>query len=232
MTDALIGHVHQYPLAIRERALDLWATGKTVSQIRMEIGAGETTIDTWIGRARRSGDARVIAHRSGSPTRWTPELIAHLTTLWGDGLSCSQIAEALGGFTRNAIIGKAHRLKLSGRKTPIQPAVRHVTASPPQPIKVQRSHRAKPAIFLRKNVATKSLAVKNGAVIAIPMIPLATRNVSLLELADRECHFPLGDPQQPGFAFCGLPAITGSAYCLHHHALCWVPAPLRKARAA
>ena len=93
---------------------------------------------------------------------WTDERVSLLRQLWGNGKSASEIAQILGDeITRNAVIGKAHRLGLSGRPSPIRKKP-SAEASPP-----------------------------SGA--------------TILSLTDRMCKWPIGDPREPGFHFCGRP---------------------------
>src|SRR5476649_1045832 len=86
---------------------------------------------------------------------WTDERVESLKRLWLDGLSASQIAKQLGGVTRNAVIGKVHRLGLSGRATPSHPSrttfkaprpARPVAASPHIPLRVAEHHASPPAV--------------------------------------------------------------------------------------
>ena len=136
-----------------------------------------------------------------SDTGWTPTRVETLSSLWRDGLSASQVAKALGGVTRNAVIGKVHRLGLSGR---VAGGVVRRPATPrpprPSPIRVARSpspHPAKPAI-------------------AIVEPPEGPGLVSRLEHVGAHCcRWPIGDPKSDSFSFCGRPAGDGP-YCGGH----------------
>lgn len=110
---------------------------------------------------------------------WTEERVATLKKLWEDGRSASQIAEAMGDVSRNAVIGKAHRLGLRGRPSPIR---RQQAAQPKR----------------RQPVAKK-----------------ATR------VGERQCHWPIGHPREPGFHFCGAPAEPDKPYCAEHCAVAY-----------
>lgn len=94
---------------------------------------------------------------------WTETRVERLRSLWSEGLSASQIADHLGGVTRNAVIGKAHRLGLSSRPSPIKRT--------------------------------------------LPMMAV---------LGERMCQWPIGNPGETGFHFCGRPAETGRPYCQGH----------------
>lgn len=124
---------------------------------------------------------------------WTDDRITLLKRLWGEGKTAAEIAKALGGVTRNAVIGKAHRLKLSNRVSPIQqnnkkPAAVAVKTQP-QPI--ERKIQKAPAQDNRKRVP-------------------------LMDLKSNECRWPLGDPRDENFGFCGHAQIPGLPYCAEH----------------
>lgn len=158
---------------------------------------------------------------------WTDERVETLKKLWADGLSASQIAAELGGITRNAVIGKVHRLGLSGRaKTP--------AAAAPRPRK-PRSHSqllrvARPAV--RGNTALAhafELEVEPEPELLDNVIPLGQRR-TLLELREDTCRWPIGDPGTADFFFCGGPAIAGLPYCAHHSRVAYQPANIRRER--
>ncbi len=119
---------------------------------------------------------------------WTDERVAQLRQLWGSGKSASEIADLLGGVSRNAVIGKAHRLGLSGRPSPI------------------KKKKAKAEIVEAKPA---------GA--------------TILNLTERMCRWPIGDPKQPGFRFCGKPSMPNLPYCAEHAAIAYqVPSNKRR----
>lgn len=128
---------------------------------------------------------------------WTDERVALLKKLWCEGKTAAEIAKELGGITRNAVIGKAHRLKLSNRVSPIQSTVV-----------------AKPAPSARKPEEGKP--VRRPAA-ANSDVPIKVMNVSMAELKDKMCRWPLGDPKEPNFHFCGCTGVAGLPYC-HDHA--------------
>lgn len=115
---------------------------------------------------------------------WTDERIDMLRQLWGSGRSASEIAEILGNVSRNAVIGKAHRLGLSGR---------------PSPIKAKREEPARPA----------------------PVVAEQPAGATILSLTERMCRWPLGDPKEAGFRFCGKMVTAGSPYCAEHAAVAY-----------
>lgn len=162
---------------------------------------------------------------------WTSERVELLTKLWAEGLSASQIAGVLGGgVTRNAVIGKVHRLGLSGRgkaaaTTPTARAGRPArsgqtvlpaaeTARPPEP----RAGDVLPAS------AVSGSGLPASGVVELPV----SERVTILDLRDSMCRWPIGDPARPGFGFCGGRAATGLPYCDEHCRIAYQPAAERK----
>lgn len=126
---------------------------------------------------------------------WTDEHVALLKKLWGEGRTAAEIAKVLGsGFTRNAVIGKAHRLKLSSRLSPISSPTPKVKVANTQKIPVTRAPRQAPLIPVKIDV----------------------KGIKLVDLKERMCRWPLGDPKDPGFNFCGCNTVPGLPYCIDH----------------
>lgn len=126
---------------------------------------------------------------------WTDERVATLKKLWGEGKTAAEIASELGGVTRNAVIGKAHRLKLSNRLSPIQ---QNKKPKPPAPAN-------NPQPTTRK--ARKALvdeAMKKG------------KGLTLDELSASQCRWPSGDPKDDDFGFCGHRSVPSLPYCEDH----------------
>jgi GcrA cell cycle regulator len=151
---------------------------------------------------------------------WSDERVELLRKLWSEGLSASQIAAELGGITRNAVIGKVHRLGLSGRaKSPSSAAPRpRKPRAPSQILRVSR-----PA--LRGNTALApmyELDIEPEPELAENIIPLGQR-CSILELSEDKCHWPIGDPGTPDFFFCGGKTIEGLPYCGYHSRIAYQP---------
>jgi len=157
---------------------------------------------------------------------WSSERIEQLRSLWRDGLSASQIATHLGGVTRNAVIGKAHRLGLTGRPSPIKnrpagiarprpprrPRVQHVAPRRiATPVPSRRMEQAQPQPVSRPPVAE----IDDGP------------GASILTLTDRICKWPIGDPRSPDFHFCGRASAEGLPYCTDHARRAYQP-PARR----
>ncbi len=164
---------------------------------------------------------------------WTEERVELLKKLWADGLSASQIAGRLGDVTRNAVIGKVHRLGLAGRATTsrvrsARPRNR-MSHLPLRPTRVQyRTH---------GNAALKPVfSPIEKPMVALSVVPSiveeddqpAPMKVPLLDLRECSCRWPIGDPQDDNFYFCGHRKQPGSAYCEHHSRIAFQPAARRR----
>jgi GcrA cell cycle regulator len=136
-----------------------------------------------------------------SESGWSETRVTTLSQLWLDGLSASQIAKQLGGVTRNAVIGKVHRLGLSGRAPASAPSRAPRTATP-------RSRRPRRAPPLRKAPAPPPVQAYAPA----PEGPGLFEDMALL--GAHACKWPIGDPKSPEFSFCGRPA--DGRYCAAH----------------
>ncbi len=143
---------------------------------------------------------------------WTDERVSTLKKLWGEGHTAAEIAKQLGGVTRNAVIGKAHRLKLSNRVSPIQqnkkPANSNKTVERKKMIV-----KAKPA-----NMSSDLSAPKKPAIDpVVESTPINKDDLySLMDLQPRMCRWPSGDPKEECFGFCGAKTMPGLPYCAEH----------------
>jgi GcrA cell cycle regulator len=147
---------------------------------------------------------------------WTAERIEQLRHCIASGLTCSQTAAEI-GVTRNAVIGKIHRLGLS----PARPAGASARSCPPR----ARHPRIAPHSRLLRLI--QSDAGGAGEVPVAEPIDSAQR-CSLLEIAQDKCHWPIGDPHAADFAFCGNAAVSGFSYCAGHARMAYrVPARRR-----
>ena len=130
---------------------------------------------------------------------WTQEKEEKLKQLWEKGHTASQIAEILGDTTRNAVIGKAHRLKLAARApSKKSQSTRKEVAS--------GEHKGEKQIS--RKITFKSLLLDKNFEPENPK--------KLEELGDRNCRWPIGHPDQEGFYFCGRSPIEGFSYCKLH----------------
>jgi GcrA cell cycle regulator len=163
---------------------------------------------------------------------WTDERVELLKKLWADGLSASQIATKLGEVTRNAVIGKVHRLGLAGRATTsrirsARPRT-NVALFPSRSSQVQYRTFGNTAL----KVASDPQERKSASVIplrALPELEPAPEGViTLIDLKENMCHWPVGDPMEEGFHFCGRRKSFGIPYCEHHAAIAYNPAARRR----
>lgn len=148
---------------------------------------------------------------------WTDERVETLKKLWNDGFSASQIAAEIGGVTRNAVIGKVHRLGLSGRGKPtVQLA--------PRTIKRNTAPRSGGG-FSSRSGGAGALALKGYASPVEHIMPeakpllevvIASERVTIMDLREGMCRWPLGDPLSSEFRYCGSDCSSGLPYCAGH----------------
>ena len=156
---------------------------------------------------------------------WNDERVDLLKKLWAEGLSASQIAGRLGGVTRNAVIGKVHRLGLSGRATTSR----------------MKSHRPRARVAAKRNGKARFGSTGNPALRALyhpdaqPYVPAVEELVipekerkSIQTLAENHCRWPIGDPQMADFHFCGKSKVNGLPYCEFHARRAFQPPQARR----
>jgi len=159
---------------------------------------------------------------------WTEDRVTVLKKLWAEGHSASQIAKQLGGVTRNAVIGKVHRLGLSGRATPSRPVKRPPRLARPKPRVMPDGTVKTPPATAPERVDALKPSEKNAMIAALP--PLETSDgkaATILTIRDSMCKWPIGDPADPKFAFCGRKSDCGP-YCTEHAKLAFQPAKKRE----
>ena len=184
---------------------------------------------------------------------WTDERVELLKKMWSDGQSASQIAKELGGVTRNAVIGKVHRLGLSNRSSGATPAKPEPKAKPaPKPeAKAKPSPKteaarpatpaadAKPANPARRQIIPagqplppqpSANEISPEALAKVNEVEKKAKKISLMELTERTCKWPVGDPATPDFWFCGLPVQAGKPYCEAHVGVAFQPMSARRDR--
>jgi GcrA cell cycle regulator len=145
---------------------------------------------------------------------WSDDRIEQLKKLWEQGLSASAIGKVL-GVSKNAVVGKAHRLKLPARPSPIRrgarPQVKRVAVLP-KPLTMpglRHSHRASPI---------------SSALASLPPAPTVTAPPTRRAVARgvKSCLWPVGDPGAADFHFCGSEVIAGKSYCATHCAKAYI----------
>ena len=161
---------------------------------------------------------------------WTDERVDLLRKLWTDGLSASQIAAELSnGITRNAVIGKVHRLGLSGRVKTNAPAA---AARPRvQAPRVAKPVQSRPMTAVRGNtvmvIEARTFEAPAPRPVEEVVVPICER-VTIMELRESMCRWPLGDPSTSEFRFCGGPSPIGTPYCTFHERIAYQPSTLRQ----
>ncbi len=192
---------------------------------------------------------------------WTDERVEILKKMWGEGQSASVIAKELGGVTRNAVIGKVHRLGLSNRtggggatKAPAKekPAPKPAAAKPKpaakkaaEPKKAEPATEAavpapvKPAVHTRKAIIPagqplppqpSANEISPEALASVREVEKGAKKLNLMELTERTCKWPIGDPATDDFWFCGLPVQQGKPYCEAHVGVAFQPMSSRRDR--
>ena len=196
---------------------------------------------------------------------WTDERVETLKKMWAEGQSASQIAKELGGVTRNAVIGKVHRLGLSNRVGGIgghEEGVEEIVAPPPprpvaeaprppEPVKapeVRPAERPAAAPAPASNVTQLPLRkpivpagqplppqpsaneISPEALASVREVEKKAKKLTLMELTERTCKWPIGDPATDDFWFCGLPSLPGKPYCEAHVGVAFQPMSARRDR--
>jgi GcrA cell cycle regulator len=148
---------------------------------------------------------------------WTEQKIQMLKDMWGHGYSASEIAKHLGGLTRNAVIGKAHRLKLSSRPSPIK-RDDETGALITENVPVMKSTRKRVMLRPLPVVPTPPSSIKPPSKDAFRAFEGIKRSegIAVTKAGDRHCRWPVGDPRSPDFRFCGCTAHEGMPYCIDH----------------
>ena len=200
---------------------------------------------------------------------WTDERVETLKRMWAEGASASQIAKELGQVTRNAVIGKVHRLGLSNRVAPNgQPEGEEpvaeaapVAAVAPSPAEDDEAEEPEdevaaapdpepeeepedeeedeaPVPFRRQIIPAgqplppqpSANEISPEAQAAALEVEKAAKRLSLMELTEKTCKWPVGDPATPNFWFCGMPVQQGKPYCEAHVGVAFQPMSARRDR--
>ncbi len=147
---------------------------------------------------------------------WTDEMIDGLRKMWKQGLTTNEIAKQL-GVSKNSIVGKVHRLNLTARPSPIK---KKEDASPDSQKTAQESTDTKTVV---KKITINPVEIKTT-------MPAAGKDSGCLKLTDLDnhtCRWPMGDPRDDNFCFCGKKVRSGQTYCEEHSAIAYVK-PVKK----
>ncbi|MCZ0813113.1 MAG: GcrA family cell cycle regulator [Pseudomonadota bacterium] len=193
---------------------------------------------------------------------WSDERVELLKKLWGEGQSASQIAKELGGVTRNAVIGKVHRLGLSNRNgsgasgtdsaakakpapksepkaKPAKPAAKPAPKPAPEAKEPASPAPAAPPVSRAKQIIPagqplppqpSANEIDPAALAKVSEIEKKAKRLTLMELTERTCKWPVGDPATEDFWFCGLPVQSGKPYCEAHVGVAFQPMSSRRDR--
>ena len=194
---------------------------------------------------------------------WSDERVAVLKKMWLEGNSASEIAKVLGNITRNAVIGKVHRLGLSNRDTNVSKSAAKtskVTKSvkrgrPPKKLDQEVKKRGRPQklkdtrdfseLADKKNNSASSSGnetrsndsklkvvsdLSEETLKKLQKIEMKAQKISLMELTERTCKWPIGEPATDTFWFCGHESEPGKPYCKTHISIAFQPINQRRAR--
>ena len=193
---------------------------------------------------------------------WSEERVAVLKKMWLDGNSASEIAKELGNITRNAVIGKVHRLGLSNRDTnaaksgaSTNKTVKTVKRGRPpktinEPKKRGRPQKVKEHMDLPETPADKGKSIiasgpskrsndnklevvsdlSEETLKNLHKVEMKSKKISLMDLTERTCKWPIGDPATDAFWFCGHEAEPGKPYCKTHISIAFQPMTQRRSR--
>ena len=195
---------------------------------------------------------------------WTDERVETLKRMWGEGQSASQIAKELGGVTRNAVIGKVHRLGLSNRAgaggnaakpaakekpavaaAPVKPAAKPAAktkaapASTPPKEEQELDENGIPISAARRAIIPagqplppqpSANEISPEALAKVNEVEKTAKRLTLMELTEKTCKWPVGDPATEDFWFCGLSVQQGKPYCEAHVGVAFQPMSSRRDR--
>jgi GcrA cell cycle regulator len=166
----------------------MFLNGESYDDIADRLGVSVPTIKGKVYRLK--------LHRSGDPnSSWTDERVKALKRLWKEGVSATDVASMLGGVSRNAVIGKVHRLGLQRRK---QTFVKK--------------------IYPKKITKIKSANKKREREYEAPPSPVEPKHIDLMELSNSTCRYP--HTKDGRTTYCGHQTAEGSSYCKHHKSVC------------
>ncbi len=154
---------------------------------------------------------------------WTDEAVEELKKMWDKGMTTGQIAKAL-NVTKNSIIGKVHRLCLTARPSPIKKSAtsKNISKTIKSDVNSSQETNEKSSKKLSKNVSDIPLKDEEKSTLAKDISSIEETNIPLIKLDNHTCRWPLGDPRDDDFCFCGKRVKTGQTYCEEHAAVAYV----------
>jgi GcrA cell cycle regulator len=205
----------------RRFAVGIAWTDEMVEALKTMIAAGNTFSEMAreLNVSRGAVANQIYSHNLSAKSLWKDDVVAMLTELWADKeLSAAHIANQLSHkfdvvITRNALLGKAHRLGLPSRREAC-------------PSKQRRVPSLRKPVSPRKRIVEPKLTAD---AIVDANIPFEQRK-TVLELTSKTCRWPVGEPSEPGFFFCGADPVEGCVYCAAHKARAYQNPPARKSQ--
>lgn len=159
---------------------------------------------------------------------WTDQMVEDLRTMWKQGLTTAEIGKRL-GVSKNSIVGKVHRLGLSGRPSPIKKKGETAAVKPTEDIKPAKvstpvEEKKQEPKSEAKSVEKPKMPEKKEPKRECQKSELERnpRALSLMDLDNHSCRWPIGDPKDEGFHFCGKKVKIGQTYCEEHSAIAYV----------
>lgn len=151
---------------------------------------------------------------------WTEKMVEDLKIMWKQGLTTGEIGKRL-GVSKNSIVGKVHRLQLDARPSPIKKKEEEVSdsaaAEKKTAVKSKSEKKPQPKAEPTPTAAPAPLPIK-----AASSAGNTSGEVRLTDLDNHTCRWPLGDPKDENFHFCGKKVKIGQTYCEEHAALAYV----------
>lgn len=202
-----------------EYAISHYKAGESAGTIAGALGITRASV---CGVLRRAGISRPPGERASLPSIWSAAEDEILRAHYGK-LSPDKIAEMIGhGVTRAAVIGRAGRIGIAKKRAP---RVRNLEEDRARSRRyyreVTRPKLAKLRDHKKGGFYRRAGPPKPAHMPAEPLPSPDMRMVSLIDLTPFVCHFPVGDPKQPGFGFCGAPKDSTGPYCRHHHGIAY-----------
>lgn len=150
---------------------------------------------------------------------WTEEMVSDLKKMWDEGLTTNEIAKRL-NVSKNSIVGKVHRLNLKARPSPIKKKEEVVAEKPAVAVAVAEESTKSPSKTIKK-ISISPMQISGESK------PKKDSCIKLTELDSHTCRWPIGDPRDDNFCFCGKTVRSGQTYCEEHSAIAYVK-PVKK----
>lgn len=172
---------------------------------------------------------------------WTDQMVEDLRRMWKEGMTTGAIGKKL-GVSKNSIIGKVHRLGLSGRPSPIKrksdtaapkaTPEKNIAIEPAPKVSETQTPKVAPKPVEENPAPAQKIIPDDDKFIStkIESKPIVRKDgkVMLTNLDNHTCRWPIGDPKDENFHFCGKKVKLGQTYCEEHAAIAYVKPNLKK----